>query len=133
MNAHDAAGNESAWSATKSFVLDQTPPGTPRALEARVKGKTLTLHWQAPARATHLTGYALLVNGLRTRVLAAKTHTVQIQLRKNEKRLFAVAAVDAAGNVSPPTKPVGPNLLQLTNTQGRGAAGPRPAPQPHSR
>ena len=108
IDAHDAAGNESAWSETKSFVLDQTPPGTPRALQAKVTGMTLTLRWQAPPVAHHLAGYALLVNGKRTRTLTLKTHTVRIQLRKSETRLFSVAAVDAAGNVSRPTKQVGP-------------------------
>jgi len=108
INAHDSAGNESAWSATMSFVLDQTPPSTPRALRAKVAGKTLTLRWQAPARAAHLVGYALIVDGRRTRILTAKTHTLRIKLRKGETRRFAVVALDAAGNVSLPTRQVRP-------------------------
>jgi len=108
IDAHDVAGNESAWSSTMSFVLDQTPPSTPRALKAKVAGKMLTLRWQAPARAVHLAGYALIVDGRRTLILTATTHTVRIKLRKDETRRFAVVALDAAGNVSLPTKQVTP-------------------------
>ena len=125
--AHDEAGNASGWSETKSFVLDQTPPGTPRALQATVTGMTLTLRWQTPTVAHHLSGYALLVNGKLTRTLTLATHSVQIQLRKSETRLFAVAALDAAGNVSRPTKEVGADSLRLTNGTAHGAA----AQQPH--
>ncbi len=107
IDAHDLAGNASAWSETKSFVLDQTPPGMPRELKAKVTGMTLTLRWRTPKVARHLVGYALLVNGKRMRTLTLKTHMVRIQLRRSETRVFSVVAVDAAGNVSRPTKPVG--------------------------
>ncbi len=75
-------------------------------------GKTLMLRWQAPARAAHLVGYALVVDGRRTLALTAKTHTLRIKLRKDETRRFAVVAVDAAGNVSLPTRQVRPNSLR---------------------
>jgi hypothetical protein len=126
--AHDEAGNASAWSETKSFVLDQTPPGTPRALQAKVTGTTLTLRWKAPALAHHLAGYTLLVNGRRTQILTLKTHTVRIKLRKSETRLFAIASVDAAGNVSRPTRQVAADSLRLANRTARGAAAPVPVP-----
>jgi uncharacterized protein YceK len=113
VRALDAAGNASAWTAPKSFVLDHTPPSMPRGLTAKISGKTLTLHWLPPARAVHLTGYTLLVNGKRTRVLNAKTHSARIQLRRIETRWFAVAALDAAGNVSLPTKQVGPRTVKV--------------------
>ena len=131
--AHDAAGNVSAWSQTKSFVLDQTPPGTPLDLHAKVTGTTLTLSWLTPTLSYHLAGYTLLVNGKRTRKLTLKTHVVRIQLRKSEKRIFAVASVDAAGNVSRPTRQVAGNSLQLTNKVARGAAPPPPPPVAHRR
>jgi hypothetical protein len=126
LSAHDQAGNESAWSETMSFVLDQTPPGTPRLLQVTVTGRTLMLRWQAPALAHHLVGYTLLVNGKRMRTLTLKTHTVRIQLRKSETRLFAVASVDAAGNVSRPTRQVAADSLRLANRTARGAASPQP-------
>jgi large repetitive protein len=110
--ALDAAGNASAWTATNEFVLDQTPPGMPRALTARVTGKILTLRWQTPKRAGHLAGYALLVDGKRARVLGPKTHVVRIRLRRVETRWFAVAALDAAGNAGTPTKQVDPDTVK---------------------
>ena len=58
---------------------------------------TLTLRWQTPTVAHHLSGYTLLVNGKRTRTLTLKTHMVRIQLRKSETRFFSVASLDAAG------------------------------------
>ena len=123
VRALDAAGNASAWTAPKSFVLDQTPPSMPRGLTAKVTGKTLTLRWLPPAHAVNLTGYTLLVNGKRTRVLNAKTHSVKIKLRRIETRWFAVAALDAAGNISLPTKQVGPR----TPSDATGARRP-PSP-----
>ena len=129
LSAHDQAGNASAWSETMSFVLDQTPPGKPRGLKAKVNGRTLTLRWKAPARAVHLAGYVLLVNGRRILVVAAKTHSVRMKLRKGEARLFAVAAFDAAGNVGQPAIAVGPDLISLTLKQARGAAAPKPSVQ----
>jgi hypothetical protein len=131
LSAHDQAGNESAWSETMSFVLDQTPPGKPRGLKANVRGRTLTLRWKAPARAAHLAGYVLLVNGRRIRVVTAKTHSVHITLKKGDARLFAVAAFDAAGNVGRPATVVGPDLIRLTLKQARGAASPKPPVQSH--
>ena len=122
--AHDAAGNASGWSDTKSFVLDQTPPGTPRGLQARVKGTTLTLHWLAPTVAHHLAGYAVFANGRRIRTLTLKTHTVRIQLRKSETRVFTVASFDAAGNVSRPTRQIAAVSLPLANRTARVAATP---------
>jgi len=130
-SAHDQAGNESAWSETMSFVLDQTPPGKPRGLEAKVKGKTVTLRWKEPSLATNLAGYVLIVNGRRARVVAAKTLSVHITLKKGDARLFAVAAFDAAGNVGRPATVVGPDLIRLTLKQARGAAAPKPPVQPH--
>ena len=131
LSAHDQAGNESAWSETMSFVLDQTPPGKPRGLEAKVKGKTVTLRWKEPSLATNLAGYVLIVNGRRARVVAAKTLSVHITLKKGDARLFAVAAFDAAGNVGRPATVVGPDLIRLTLKQARGAAAPKPPVQPH--
>jgi len=124
VRALDDAGNASAWTAPKSFVLDQTPPSMPRGLTAKVVGKTLTLRWQAPSRAAHLTGYALLVNGKKTRVLNAKTHSVRIKLRRVETRWFAVAALDAAGNVGLPTKQIGPETTRPTPPPRRPAQQP---------
>ena len=122
--AHDEAGSASGWSETKSFVLDQTPPGTPRALQAKVTGKTLTLHWLAPSVGHHLAGYAVFANGKRIRTLTLKTRTVRITLHKSETRVFTVASFDAAGNVSRPTRQVAAVSLPLANRAARAATPP---------
>ena len=112
--AQDAAGNTSDWSAAQSFTLDRTPPGKPLAFSAAAKGRTLTLRWRPPTvgRAS-VVGYALLVNGRRIQTLDAKTLTVRVQLQVRDRRSFAIAAVDRAGNVGapnvaflPPAQPV---------------------------
>ncbi len=43
VRAVDAAGNGSTWSPTRSFTLDQTPPGQPQDFSAHVSGHVLTL------------------------------------------------------------------------------------------
>ena len=73
VRAVDAAGNDSAWSSTRSFTLDQTPPGRPQDFSAQITGHVLTLRWRPPAGHGKLRGYALIVNGKRTRTLDPKT------------------------------------------------------------
>src|SRR4029077_14423674 len=59
-----------------------------------------------------IVGYELLINGHKTRLLPAKTRTVRLNLRRNDKRSFAIAAVDKAGNVGAPTVIFGSDLIQ---------------------
>jgi hypothetical protein len=81
-----------------SFTVDRTPPGEPRAAGSMVTHQTLILHWQAP-KSTVVARYVLLVNGRAVRSLPPTTRTLRIKLKHHDRRSFAVAAVDGAGNV----------------------------------
>jgi hypothetical protein len=118
----DAAGNGSAWSSTRSFTLDQTPPGRPQDFSAQVTGHVLTLTWRPPAGPKKIRGYALIVNGKKTRTLDPKTLKVKIHLLKHDKRSFAVAAIDSAGNMSAATRTIATFKGPLSVKQARSAA-----------
>jgi CheY-specific phosphatase CheX len=94
----DVAGNVSDWTPMSSFTVDRTPPGEPRAAGSMVTHQTLILHWQAP-KSTVVARYVLLVNGRAVRSLPPTTRTLRIKLKHHDRRSFAVAAVDGAGNV----------------------------------
>ena len=101
--AEDEAGNGSVWSATQRFTLDRTPPAKPRAFSATVSGRTLTLRWRPPVGGDAIGGYALLVNGRLSQRFDAHTLMRRVQLKVGDRRSFAIAAVDQAGNVGAPT------------------------------
>ena len=122
VRAVDAAGNPSAWSSTRSYTLDQTPPGRPQDFSAQVTGHVLTLTWRPPAGPKKIRGYALIVNGKKTRTLNPKTLKVQIHLLKHDKRSFAVAAIDEAGNMSEATRTIATFKPPLSLKQARSAA-----------
>ena len=125
VRAVDAAGNPSAWSSTRSFTLDQTPPGRPQDFSARITGHVLTLRWRPPAGSGKVRGYALIVNGKKKRTLDAKTLKVKIHLLKHDKRSFAVAAIDPAGNMSAATRTIATFKPPLSLKQARSAAARR--------
>ena len=104
VRAVDAAGNASAWSATRRLVLDATPPGRPQNFRAVIRGKTITLRWNPPADVRAVRGYALLVDGRRTRTLRPTVRSLRILLQPKDTRVFALASFDAAGNVSASTQ-----------------------------
>ena len=122
VRAVDEAGNPSAWSSTRSFTLDQTPPGRPQDFSAHLSGQVLTLRWRPPAGTGKVRGYALIVNGKRTRTLDAKTLKLRIHLRKHDRRSFAVAAIDTAGNMSAATRTIATLKPPLSLKQARSAA-----------
>ncbi len=122
VRAVDEAGNPSAWSSTRSFTLDQTPPGRPQDFSAQITGHVLTLRWRPPAGRGKVRGYALIVNGKKTRTLDPKTLKVQIHLLKHDKRSFAVAAIDQAGNMSEATRTIATFKPPLSLKQARSAA-----------
>jgi hypothetical protein len=119
--AKDAAGNVSGWSDTRQVTLDTTPPAKPKALQATLTKQTLGLHWKLPASGDQVSGYALFVNGKRMRTLDVSLLGIDIPLRARDRRTFAIAAIDAAGNVGTPTRAVAvvPSLVHLTLKQAK--------------
>ena len=67
-------------------------------------------------------GYALIVNGKKTRTLDPKTLKVRIHLLKHDRRSFAVAAIDTAGNMSEATRTIATFKAPLSLKQARSAA-----------
>jgi large repetitive protein len=123
-SAADAAGNTSGWSGTQPLTLDTTPPNMPRALQATVSKNVLALRWKTPTGEDALGGYALFVNGKQTSTLDAGRLSVDIRLRAGDRRTFAVAAIDEAGNVGARTRAVAvvPKLVNLTLEEARAEA-----------
>jgi hypothetical protein len=121
--AEDAAGNQSDWSATRSFTLDKKPPTRPRSFAGSLLGHTLTLRWSAASSGDPIVRYVLYVDGKAGRSVPAHAQSLQVRLRTDDKRSFAVAAVDSAGNTSPLTATLVsvPHLVGLTLVQARAA------------
>jgi hypothetical protein len=82
----------------------------------------LTLTWRPPAGPKKIRGYALIVNGKKTRTLDPKTLKVKIHLLKHDKRSFAVAAIDPAGNLSESTRAIAAAFQPVSVKQARSAA-----------
>ena len=121
----DAAGNASDWSATRSFTLDQTPPGRPKAFKAKIDGQLLMLSWRPPADVKNVHAYALIVNGRKTRTLTPKTLHLRIRLRLHDRRSFAIATIDAVGNMSATTRTIATYGGRVAVKQARSSAAKR--------
>ncbi len=119
VRSEDAAGNDSAWSASSRFTLDRTPPGRPRDFTAKVHGHLLTLSWRPPADRSKVRGYALIVNGKKTRTLRPTTLKLRIKLKRHDRRSFAVASIDSAGNMSDSTRTIATVVPRLSLKQTR--------------
>jgi hypothetical protein len=127
VRAEDEAGNSSDWSSTQSFTLDRTPPDKPRAFSAEAAGRMLTLRWRSPAAGGAIAGYTLLVNGHKMQILDASTLIVRVRLLDKDKRSFAIAAVDEAGNVGAPTAIFVPSTKTTAKHAQARTAPPLPA------
>jgi peptidoglycan hydrolase-like protein with peptidoglycan-binding domain len=128
VRAEDVAGNSSDWSSTQSFTLIRTPPSKPRAFSATADGGTLTLSWRSPAAGVAIAGYALLVNGRTIQILDPDTLSVRLRLLGNDKRSFAIAAVDGAGNIGAPTTIFVPSTQTAVKQAQARTKPPLPAP-----
>ena len=126
-SAADAAGNTSGWSSTQQLTLDTTPPARPRELQATLSNNVLALRWKTPAGGGQLGGYALFVNGKQLRTLDVGQLGVDIHLQARDRRTFALAAIDAAGNVGARTRAVAvmPQLVNLTLEQAKAETAAR--------
>jgi hypothetical protein len=122
VRSEDAAGNDSAWSASSRFTLDRTPPGRPRDFTAKVQGHLLTLSWRPPADRSKVRGYALIVNGKKTRTLRPTTLKLRIKLKPHDRSSFAVASIDSAGNMSDSTRTIATVVPRLSLKHTRSPA-----------
>ena len=106
VTAIDAAGNESAFSnvasATAGGVADTTPPTAPLALNAtgNLATRTIELSWTASTDDVGVTGYRVFRDNGATPI-ATVTGTTFSDPNQLGTHVYAVAAIDAAGNQSP--------------------------------
>src|SRR5207247_1158067 len=100
--ARDAAGNISANSTSASITIaDTTPPTTPSGLTAAAAGSTgANLSWSASTDNVGVTGYIVRRNGVQV-ATPVTTSYADTRLSAGATYSYAVAARDAAGNMSP--------------------------------
>jgi chitodextrinase len=102
--SHDAAGNVSAASASasaKTTSTDTIPPSAPAGLTATPGGaSSINLSWSASTDNVGVTGYIVFRNGTQV-ATPGTTRYSDIGLTASTTYSYAVAARDAAGNVSP--------------------------------
>ena len=92
---------------------------------ARIDGTLLTLSWRPPADTANVDGYALVVNGRKKLVMTRTTLHLHIRLQHHDRRTFAVASVDAAGNMSETTRAIAAFDQRLVIKQARASAAKR--------
>jgi hypothetical protein len=116
-SSRDAAGNTSGWSKVRAITLDRLRPAVPRRFSGSTVRRRLLLRWQAPAGSGRIDHYLLFVKGIRSRSIPGSARSVTIgRFDARDRRSFALAAVDTAGNVGHATVAlVGvPRLVGLT-------------------
>ena len=104
--AVDAAGNVSPVSATATATTtapDTTPPSQPTGLTAiAASGSVINLSWIGSTDNVGVTGYRVLRDSVQVGTTTAPTTTfADTGLTAGTTYTYTVAAVDAAGNVSP--------------------------------
>jgi chitodextrinase len=99
--AVDAAGNVGPAVTATTTTADLTPPTAPASLTAVVAApNAVNLTWTAATDDVGVTGYVLSRNGVQIKQLAGLTYS-DTGLTLGTSYTYAVAAVDAAGNVGP--------------------------------
>jgi predicted enzyme related to lactoylglutathione lyase len=85
-------------------ALDAAAPSTPSALKAQVvDSANVTLTWTGSVDGIGVVAYDIIRNGAATRAYGTKPVYGDTGLEPNTEYTYAVAAVDAAGNVSAPS------------------------------
>src|SRR5467141_3979599 len=107
--AFDAAGNLSAQSSPASATTpappDTTPPSAPTGLTASaVSSSQINLSWAASSDNVGVSGYRVFRNGAQIAPTSATSFT-NTGLSPSTTYTYAVAAVDAAGNLSARSSP----------------------------
>ncbi len=107
--AIDAAGNASTAataSATTTTAADTQAPTAPTGLTATVaKNRKVSLSWRASTDNVAVASYRVYRNGALLKTVTTTSATDSIA-SKGVKATYYVVAVDAAGNVSPPSASV---------------------------
>jgi hypothetical protein len=91
----------------------------PQAGHVTVSRSTLTLRWKAPKSKHAIARYVLLINGRPARTLGPATRMVKIKLKPHDRRTFAVAAVDTAGNVGAAASLYAPQAVSVKRAAQR--------------
>jgi len=118
--ARDAAGNISPDSASMSITTaspaDTTPPSTPTGLTGAAVGSTgANLSWSASTDNVGVTGYIVRRNGVQV-ATPATTSFADTGLFAATTYSYAVAARDAAGNISPNSTSVSVTTASVADT-----------------
>jgi len=101
----------SASAATTTQVVDRNKPTAPGKLKAKIQGKKLKLSWKASKDNVGVKGYQVLRNSHNVvKKTKAKVRSATIKLAFFGG-VYAVRAIDAAGNVSPLSKKVTVKLV----------------------
>jgi endonuclease I/chitodextrinase len=105
--AKDAAGNESANSATLSAttpsIPDTTPPTNPKNITfTAVTGTTISLKWSNASDNVGVTSYDVYVNGVFSNTITSTSATIT-GLTQATTYSFYIIAKDANGNASSPS------------------------------
>jgi len=128
VRATDAAGNTDPMPADSSWTVDTTPPAAPGGFVGIVTKGQVKLRWTAPADNGPMRNYVLYIDGVRSLVLDGEAGEVKLgKFNPDDGRVFAVAAVDEAGNEGPRTGTlVGvPNLIGLKIPEAAAALAAR--------
>jgi chitodextrinase len=106
--AFDAAGNTSpaATAGAITSTIDTQAPTAPSNLTGAVgKGKKASLSWSPSTDNVAVTGYQVLRNGTRIATTSSTSYTDTLS-GKSTSATYSVVAVDAAGNLSPPSNSI---------------------------
>ncbi len=106
VSSYDAAGNNSAWTATPvsvttPFAADTVAPSVPAGLTATAVSSTqINLSWTASTDNVGVTGYRVYRAGTLLVTLGAVTTYQNTGLSASTSYSYTVQAIDAAGNAS---------------------------------
>jgi chitodextrinase len=118
VTAFDAAGNISpAATLSVATIPDTTPPSTPTNLVAsHVTTSTVSLTWASSTDNVGVAGYQVFRNGTQVGTTTSATAYTDSGLAASTTYSYAVAAYDAAGNISSISTSVNATTLPLSDT-----------------
>ena len=115
--AFDSSRNQSGQSAPATVTVpDTTPPSTPLNVVAVATLDSVTTTWTAAIDDVAVTGYRVYRDGLQIGTTTATVRTFTETLVPVGSHTYNVAALDAAGNVSPQSAAAIANIVSLLDT-----------------